>query len=243
MKRDRIFAEPSDAVAEFAFTQEIAEVFDDMVRRSVPLYEEIQRMTVEIAAQFAQPQSRVYDLGCATGTTLSLLAKAIDLPGLQFIGVDNSEAMLAKAKDRLTDVKSCRNLALEHADLNGRVEFSRASIVILNWTLQFVQPANRMPLLHKIFAGLLDGGCFVIMEKILPGDPFLSNLYIECHHAFKRRNGYSRLEIAQKRESLEKVLIPLRIEDNIALLQQAGFSLIDVFFRWYNFAGLIAIKR
>jgi tRNA (cmo5U34)-methyltransferase len=200
-------------------------------------------MTVEIAAQFAQPRSRIYDLGCSTGTTLSLLTRAIHLPGIQFIGLDNSDEMLSKARGQLSDVTPRRNLVLKNADLNRKVEFSRASVVILNWTLQFVQPPNRTRLLRRIFDGLLEGGCLVIMEKISPNDSSLSRLYVEFHHAFKRRHGYSNLEIAQKREALEKVLIPLRIEDNIALLEKVGFSLIDVFFRWYNFAGLIAIKR
>jgi tRNA (cmo5U34)-methyltransferase len=243
MKKDRIFAGPSDRVEKFTFNQDVAEVFDDMIRRSVPLYDEIQRMTVEIAAQFAQPQSRIYDLGCATGTTLSLLAMAIHLPDVQFIGIDNADAMLFKAKNRLSDVVSCRNVVLENADLNERTEFSLASVIILNWTLQFVQPPNRVRLLRGIFAGLLNGGCLIILEKILPSDVSLSKLYTGFHHAFKRRNEYSDLEISQKRESLEKVLTPFRIEDNIALLQQVGFPLIDIFFRWYNFAGLIAIKR
>lgn len=243
MIRDRIFVEPCDPVEKFTFSRDVAEVFDDMIRRSVPLYEEIQRMTVEVAVRFAQPRSRVYDLGCATGTTLSLLIAAIHLPGVQFIGVDNSDAMLSKAKDRLADAISGRNVVLRQADLNEMREFSPASVIILNWTLQFVQPSNRTRLLRSIYAGLQDGGCLVIVEKILPNDSFLSELYIEFHHAFKRRNGYSDLEIAQKRESLEQVLVPLRIEDNIALLRQTGFSVIDVFFRWYNFAGLIAIKK
>lgn len=243
MKKDRIFAEPSDQVEKFAFNRDVAEVFDDMVRRSVPLYDEIQRMTVEIAAQFAQPQSRVYDLGCATGTTLSFLARTIHLPDVQFIGIDNADAMLIKAKNRLSNTISCRNVVVENADLNEKIEISQASVIILNWTLQFVQPPNRIRLLRTILDGLLTDGCLVILEKILPSDASLTELYTDFHHAFKRRNEYSDLEIAQKRESLEKVLIPLRIEDNIALLQQAGFPLVDVFFRWYNFAGLIAIKR
>jgi len=100
MKKDRMLAEPSDRVKEFAFNRDVAEVFDDMVRRSVPLHDEIQRMTVEIAEQFAQPQSRVYDLGCATGTTQSLLTGAIHLPDVHFIGIDKADAMLFKAKDR-----------------------------------------------------------------------------------------------------------------------------------------------
>lgn len=243
MKKDRIFASPIEQVKKFAFNREVAEVFDDMVSRSVPLYHEIQRMTVEIAEHFAQRGSRIYDLGCSTGTTLFLLTKAIRLPGVQLIGIDKSDAMLRKAKERMSDSASRWNLTLKKADLDGALDISRASVVILNWTLQFVEPANRPGLLRGIFDGLADGGCLIIVEKILPDDLNLQELYTRFHHAFKRRNSYSDLEIAQKREALEKVLIPIRIEENIALVRQAGFPLIDVFFRWYNFAGLMAIKR
>lgn len=243
MKQDRIYAEPTNRIEPFAFNRDVADVFDDMIRRSVPLYEEIQRMTVEMATQFARPQSGVYDLGCATGTTLVLLTQAIRLPGILFCGIDNSDAMLSKANDRLAGLTASGNLVLKNADLNERMEFAQASVVILNWTLQFVEPRNRLRLLRNIVDSLLDGGCLIIVEKILPNDSSLSRLYIEFHHAFKRRNGYSDLEIARKRESLEKVLIPLCMEDNLTLLREAGFSLIDVFFRWYNFAGLVAIKQ
>jgi tRNA (cmo5U34)-methyltransferase len=132
---------------------------------------------------------------------------------------------------------------LRQIDLNEKVGISRASVVILNWTLQFVRPLNRTRLIAQIFNGLMNGGCLMIIEKIVSNDSFLSKLYVECHHAFKRRNGYSDLEIAKKRDALEDVLIPFRLEENMALLQEAGFSPIDVFFRWYNFAGVVAIKR
>jgi tRNA (cmo5U34)-methyltransferase len=213
-----------------------------MVRRSIPFYDEIQRMTVEIVSVFARPRSRIYDLGCSTGTTLSLLSGAIDLPALQFVGMDSSSAMLARARDRLSRAGLRRNLVLRKIDLNGEVEISRASAVILNWTLQFIRPLNRARLLRRIREGLLDGGCLIVTEKVRPNDPALEKLFGEFYHALKRRNGYSLLEIARKREALEKVLRPLRLEDNIALLHDAGFPAAEVFFRWYNFAGLLAIR-
>ncbi len=242
-EKDRIFGDPRKAAGEFTFNQEVVEVFDDMIVRSVPFYHEIQQMTVEIAAEFAQPGSRIYDLGCSTGKTLSLLLKAVDLPNVRFIGIDNSDAMLRKAKERLSDVAAYQDLDLRSADLNSEIEISRASVVILNWTLQFVGPRNRTRLIRQIFDGLTNEGCLIIVEKIAATDSFLNALYIEFHHALKRRHGYSDLEIARKREALDNVLIPFRIEETIALLQAAGFSIIDVFFRWFNFAGLIAIKR
>lgn len=242
MKRDRLFSKTRPS-RPFAFNREVAAVFDDMIGRSVPFYAEIQRTAVEIVAAFAQPRSRIYDLGCSTGTTLSLIAKSIDAPRIQYIGIDSSPAMLARAKQRLSGGASRRNLVLRKGDLNDEIEISRASVVILNWTLQFVRPSNRMRLMRRIFDGLLNEGCLIVNEKIRPNDARLERLFVEFHHAFKRRHGYSDLEIAKKRDALEDVLIPFRLEDNIALLRGAGFSVVEVYFRWYNFAGLLAIKR
>lgn len=241
MTDDQLFLK-SRSPKRFVFNRDVASVFDDMVRRSVPLYDEIQRMTVEIVSVFAQPRSRIYDLGCSTGTTLSLLSEEIDLSAIQFIGIDSSSAMLARARDRFSRVKRRRNFVFRRIDLNGEVDISRASVVILNWTLQFVRPSNRARLLRRIREGLLDGGCLIVAEKVRPDDSHLEKLFGKFYHALKRRNGYSVLEIARKREALENVLHPFRLEDNIALLHDAGFAVVEVFFRWYNFAGLLAIR-
>jgi tRNA (cmo5U34)-methyltransferase len=239
--RDTLFASDGP-VADFKFDEKTVAVFDDMVARSVPFYHEIQRMLGELAADFAIPGTRVFDLGCSTGTTLLVLDRLLP-PEIGFVGVDNSADMLAKARGKFHHVGSARNLELRLQDLNQDRIVEHASVVVMNLTLQFVRPLNRERALRWIFEGLHSNGCLLLVEKQTPSASLVNRLFIDHYYAFKRRNGYSDLEIAQKREALENVLIPYRPEENRALLESIGFGPVEEFFRWYNFAGILAIKR
>jgi tRNA (cmo5U34)-methyltransferase len=227
---------------DFEFNEGVANIFDDMLARSIPFYADIQRQTVELAQRFVRPGSSVIDLGCSLGTTLSALAKAIDDPSVKFIGVDNSRPMLDKARANLEAAGVMSRCELREADLNGKIDVAGASIVIMNWTLQFVRPLNRDGVIRSIFDGLADQGCLIVFEKVLGDESLLNRMYIDLYYNFKRRNGYSDMEIAEKREKLENVLIPYRIDDNLQLLKRNGFQVCDVVFRWYNWAGFLAVK-
>lgn len=227
---------------DFEFDAQVANVFDDMVRRSVPFYEELQRMTVEIAGRFARPGTAIVDVGCATGQTLARLAESIRDPSVTLVGIDNAEAMVERARANLLESGLHERCQLEVADINDGLSVGPASVVILNWTLQFVRPLHRDAVIRSIHDQLTPGGCLIVMEKVLPDEPELSRLYIDLHHEFKRRQGYSDLEIAEKRESLENVLVPYRVEENFQLLRRNGFGVVDSFFRWYNWAGFLALK-
>ena len=237
---DRIFAEP-DRPRDFRFDQRTAGVFDDMVSRSVPFYGEIQRMTGELAADFAVPGTNLYDLGCATATTLAELEPIVD-PGVRFVGIDNSADMLRKAREKLDSLPSGRTRDLVHADLHELPAIENASVVILTLTLQFVRPLHRERLIRAICQGTNDQGCLILVEKLTESDTLFNRLFIKYYYDMKRRNGYSELEISQKREALENVLIPYRLEENRALVIEAGYSKFQVFFQWYNFVGIIAVK-
>jgi len=227
---------------DFEFNEGVARIFDDMLSRSIPYYAEIQRMNVELAQKFAQPGSLVVDLGCSLGTTLVSLAKAIDDPSVRFLGVDNSLPMLARAQGNLEAAGVANRCELKAADLNDEIDLGNASVVIMNWTLQFVRPLNRDRVIRRIHDGLRDHGCLIVFEKVLGDEPLLNRMYIDLYYDFKRRNGYSDLEIAEKRERLENVLIPYRIEDDLQLLKRNGFAVNDVVFRWYNWAGFLGVK-
>jgi tRNA (cmo5U34)-methyltransferase len=238
--RDRVFAEPKPQT-DFAFNKQTAQVFDDMVNRSVPFYAEMQRMTTEIAADFAVPGTNLYDLGCATGTTLLALDRAVD-PGVRFVGVDNSEDMLAKARAKLEQARLSRAYELVNADLHKGQIVENASVTLLLLTLQFVRPLYRDRMVADIVRGMNDRGCLVLIEKLTSADTLFNRLFIKYYYDMKRRNGYSEVEIAQKREALENVLIPYRLEENVEMLRGAGFRSVEVFFRWYNFCGIVAVK-
>jgi tRNA (cmo5U34)-methyltransferase len=212
-----------------------------MLQRSVPMYQECQDLAVHWCAKYAKPSTSVYDLGCSTGKLLLKLAEELEYPqNIKLIGLDNSAAMLKKAKETLK--KSPCSCAMVEADLNKKLSIENASVVIMNYTLQFVQLDNRSAILKSIYDGLISGGSLILIEKVKSEIPDLNKTFIEFHHQFKEENGYSKLEISQKREALENVLIPWTVEQNSELIKSAGFSTVDLFFKWNNFAGFIALK-
>jgi tRNA (cmo5U34)-methyltransferase len=238
--KDAVFSQPQPP-ADFAFNAKVASVFDDMVDRSVPYYSEMQRMITEMAVDIAVEGTNVYDLGCATGTTLLSLDPVLP-KGVRFVGVDNSQEMLNKCKDKLAGHGIGRSCELLCADLNQGVRIENASMVLMVLTLQFVRPLYRDTLVKSIYDGLTDNGGLILVEKVLGEDSHFNRLFIRYYYEMKKRHGYSEMEISQKREALENVLIPYKLLENREMLLRAGFRYCDVFFKWYNFCGIVALK-
>jgi tRNA (cmo5U34)-methyltransferase len=241
MNTDQIFKPKMAKSSDFRFDATVAQVFDDMVVRSVPLYLEFQRMITEIANDYAQPQSTLYDLGCSTGTTLISLNAFLD-ESVGFVGIDESPEMLETCRKNLSDNHVTRNVELITANLNKQVEIRNASVVVLCLTLQFIRPINRLKLLQSVQKQINPGGCIILVEKILGESSVFNRQFIKYYYDLKRRNNYDDMEIAQKREALENVLIPYKLSENIQLLSDAGFHSCETFFKWHNFAGLAALK-
>ncbi|WP_369410121.1 carboxy-S-adenosyl-L-methionine synthase CmoA [Hufsiella arboris] len=240
--KDKVFDDEIKKIADFKFGTTVANVFDDMVSRSVPYYNEMQRMTAELAADFAQPGTDVYDLGCSTGTTMIGMNTLIS-PDIRFIGVDESPQMLEKCALKLKESGFTRPFELRAEDLNDKITINNASVVVLCLTLQFVRPISRDKLLKTIVDGLVPGGVLIVVEKILAEESTFNREFIKYYYNYKRRNNYSELEISQKREALENVLIPYKLSENYHMLREAGFGHCETFFKWYNFCGLIAVKQ
>ncbi|MBT3303693.1 carboxy-S-adenosyl-L-methionine synthase CmoA [Candidatus Woesearchaeota archaeon] len=236
MTKDTKFSEKME-VTDFVFDGSVANVFDDMLSRCIPFYEETNQMIKKLVLEHVKPNTNVYDLGCSTGALLSMLTENLSNSEIRFVGVDNSEAMIKKAKERLEE----KQIELINKDLEN-IEIKNASVVVMNWTLQFIRPSKREKILKKIFEGLTEGGCLIISEKILSENSKLNSRYIKQYYDLKKSKGYSELEIAQKREALENVLIPYKLSENIIELKKVGFKTVDSFFQWYNFASIIAIK-
>ncbi|HAX45332.1 MAG TPA: carboxy-S-adenosyl-L-methionine synthase CmoA [Nitrospina sp.] len=238
--RDDLFLDEKSP-EKFEFNSKVAEVFDDMLKRSVPLYRECQDLTVEWCKRLAKPDSCIYDLGCSTGSLLSPLARSIpDLPGLRLIGIDNSPAMLGKAHEKLGSFAN--SVSLVEADLNDSFSFNPACAIVMNYTLQFIAPEGRKSLLEQIYQSLIPDGGLILNEKVLSEDERLRETFVEMHHDFKQGHGYSQMEISKKRDALENILIPWKLSKTKALIHEAGFTTVDVFFKWNNFAGLVALK-
>ncbi len=230
MKTDKIFLASKARTADFEFNAEVAEVFDDMVARSVPFYEEQQKMVTAIGKDFCVPDTNVYDLGCSTATTLIRLCHQLP-PSVHLIGYDNSAAMLEQARQKIAENHFQDRIELRLGDLNGElshVPLNNASVVTMCWTLQFIRPLHRDR---------------VIRWMILTNNGDLNRFFVDSYHDFKRQQGYSDTEITRKREALENVLIPYRLEENLQLVRRNGFEIVESFFRWFNFAGFLCVKK
>lgn len=245
MEKDQIFLRPDRRNSDFEFDSEVAEVFDDMLLRSVPFYAEQQRMINQIAKTFWIKGTHVYDLGCSTGNTLINLCREIDRPG-QLFGYDNAPAMLERANLKIEKNGLADRIKVQFGDLNGNLGdlvLGNASLVIICWTLQFIRPPKRNQLIKWVYDGLVNDGALVVTEKILPNNCSLNRSFIDFYYDFKAANGYSNQEIVRKREALENVLVPYRIDENIDMLNRNGFEIVETFFQWYNFAGFLCVKK
>lgn len=241
-KQDKLFVLRKDG-ASFAFDQSVVQVFDDMLNRSVPFYQEAQRMMVELAVELAQPSSQIYDLGCSHGNTAFLMANLVRGKSIKVVGIDNSAEMIKAAKLRKRNSKKSSNLSFECRDVTKSLALNDASVVILSLTLQFIRPAERPDVLKTIYNSMRPGGVLILLEKNIASNAEVNSLFIDLYYRFKKRNSYSDIEISKKRLSLENVLVPYSIEENFKLLESSGFVGVSSFFQWYNFSGLMAFKK
>ncbi len=241
MKPDAIYASPLDEIVDFQFDDKVASVFPDMIKRSVPGYSTVIATTGVLAKRYFTTDSRIYDLGCSLGAATLTMRKALQGEQGEIIAVDNSASMIERAKALVAQDPADFPLRFQQADICD-IEIKDASMVVLNYTLQFISPAQRQGLLDNIFQGLRPGGILVLSEKIAFDDAHKQSLFIDLHHSFKKANGYSELEISQKRQAIDNVLIPETIPQHRQRLIQAGFSSADVWFQCFNFASLLAVK-
>ena len=239
--RDQIFASEQEMIVDFAFDERVASVFPDMIRRSVPGYGEIIALLGLFAEQYAQPDSNLYDLGCSLGAATLSLRRRIKTTGCQIIAVDNSEAMVERCRENIAHDLATAPVEVICGDIR-KLEIRNASVVVLNFTLQFLPADERLALLEKIYAGMRPGGVLILSEKLRFSDEESQQFQEQLHLAFKRANGYSELEISQKRAALEEVLVPDTLEQHAERLKTAGFSRIEPWFQAFNFASIAAIK-
>lgn len=229
--RDNVYREPRRQLVDFAFDASVAGVFADMIRRSVPGYETVIPLSGLLAARYLQADSRIYDLGCSLGATTLAVLDQIGATNCEIIAIDNSSAMLERAQQSRTWDSRVTFLQSDVCD----VEICDASVILMNYLLQFVEPDRRLPLLKTIRDGLRPGGALIFSEKIAGDDEFDS-----IHEDFKLANGYSDLEVSQKRSALEKVMVPDTLDGHRERLAAAGFDEVSIWFRCLNWVSLIA---
>jgi tRNA (cmo5U34)-methyltransferase len=240
-KKDSLYATPIEQISVFKFDETVVNVFPDMIQRSVPGYQVIISAIGLLAERFTQPHSICYDLGCSLGAASLSMRKQITAPHCKIIAVDNSPAMTEQFKQHLIQKPDKAEIEVICADIRD-IKIQQAAVVVLNFTLQFIPLADRLDFLTAIYQGLLPGGILILSEKLKFTDHKQQQLQTQMHHAFKKAQGYSDLEISQKRSALETVLIPETFTEHQQRLQQAGFSSCEVWFQYFNFASMIALK-
>ena len=241
MASDRLY-KTRKITEDFTFNEHVAEVFDDMLDRSIPFYQTVIELTASMIRQLASPGSKVVDLGCSTGTTLLALSRLLGDMDLHFTGFDNAPAMIEKAKRKASMYGKNSVLDFHTKDIT-RADLHHADIIICNYTMQFIRPLQRPTFVARLYEQLPPGGILLISEKVVSANSRLNRNFIDIYYDFKRKQGYSELEISAKREALENVLIPCTVQENIDLLKRAGFNEVETFFQWVNFVSLVALKE
>lgn len=245
-KTDTLFdSQTPNQVVDFTFDASVVDVFPDMINRSVPGYATIIKMIGLLAERFVKPHTRCYDLGCSLGASSFAMRHHIGVDGVEIVAIDNSQAMLDTLRPILDEELKA---SLQQADVSlvlgdvAQCEIKNASMVVLNFTLQFLPVSERDAIIQTIYDGLIDGGVLVLSEKLRFTNSAVDELFIDLHHNFKRAQGYSELEVANKRSALENVLLPESLTTHAQRCEQAGFSSCDVWFQCLNFASMVAIK-
>ncbi len=240
-KTDLIYSNPHAKVKDFTFDAQVVEVFPDMISRSVPGYSTIIETIGQLSQIYVQDNTNIYDLGCSLGAATLAMRKSISANSCKIIGVDNSAAMVERCQMHINAFKGKTPVNIIEGNIED-IAIENASMIVLNFTLQFIDKNQRQDLINRIAQGLNKGGLLVISEKVSHDDTTTDNLLIDLHHHFKRTNGYSELEVAQKRTSLEKIMLTDSVEQHKERLKQAGFSHISPWFQCFNFISFVAIK-
>jgi len=236
MKQDKVFAKPIEKM--FEFDEAVASVFDDMLSRSVPFYDEVRKLIITLILAEQVDGLKVLDLGSSTAKFLLDLHSKMDAK-MKLKGLDNSQAMLDRAEQKCQAFGA--DITLELADML-RYHYENEDVVVANYTLQFIRPMQRLELVKKIYNGMNDDGVFIFSEKVVFDDKKLDKQMIDTYYDYKKEQGYSEYEIAQKREALENVLIPFTIKENIQMCKDAGFKNIETIFQWANFVTFVVKK-
>lgn len=241
MSEDRIFAKSKDEAGSFDFNADVAKVFPDMLQRSIPGYAATIKAIGTLASRYVQPGTRCYDLGCSLGAATLAMRRNIKVAGCQIIAVDQAPAMITRCREIIAADDSDVEVTIVEEDVR-KVGIEQASMVVMNYTLQFLPAEERDAMIGEICNGMFAGGILVLSEKVVDEDDAVEELLMQMHHEFKRQNAYSDLEISRKRTALENVLIPESIATHRARLQHAGFRHIGVWLKHFNFVSIIATR-
>ncbi|WWP00465.1 MAG: carboxy-S-adenosyl-L-methionine synthase CmoA [Candidatus Dasytiphilus stammeri] len=239
--RDTLFSSIILNPIDWEFNYQVAQVFPDMIKRSLPGYSTIVSMIGKLAKQFVQENTCIYDLGCSLGAVTFSIINNLRVADYKIIAIDNSPAMIARCKKKLKKCKLKTSIEIVEANI-CHISIKNASLVVLNFTLQFIHPNERKNILAKIYNGLNTGGALILSEKFNFTDNKIDQLMLSLHEDFKKSNGYSELEISQKRTMLKNIMLTDTIENYRQKLSDTGFTHAEIWYQYLNFGSFIAIK-
>jgi len=244
MTQDKIYAKDQDGDVPFRFNQSVADVFPDMLQRSIPGYAATIEAIGSLAARYVTEGSLCYDLGCSLGAATVAMRQGIRVTDCRIIAIDNAPAMLKRCEEIVSaeDQQSATPVETRLSNIED-IKISNASMVVMNYTLQFLDIDSRDAIIARIFDGLLPGGLFLLSEKVIDEDPSMEELLVDLHQEHKRRNHYSQLEVSRKRAALENVLIPETVTAHRQRMVANGFAHTAVWLRYFNFVSIVAIKK
>lgn len=222
------------------FDHEVVQAFDEHVRRSVPFYDQVQIMISDISEWFVRDGTTIYDLGTSTGETIYRLKdKHRSKKNIRYIGIDNSLPMLEKARIKCGD----ENVQFLHQNIISVTEFPSAGLVTAIYSLQFLPLSERRIVVERVSRDLYEGGAFIIVEKVRAESSYFEDIWLELYWDMKQSSGLNSEQVLSKAKSLRGILIPLTLSENIKMLEESGFVIIDIFMKWYNFVGIVAVKN
>lgn len=241
MSHDHIYKDNAPTRGTFEFNDNVAEVFPDMLRRSIPGYAASIQAISSLASRYVVPGTQCYDLGCSLGAATIAMRQGIFASGCRIIAIDNAPAMVSRCKDNIAQDAGDTPVDVLEGDIR-RMDIANASMVVMNYTLQFLPIDERQQMIQRVAEGTRPGGIFVLSEKVVDEDASVEALLVDLHHDFKRRQAYSELEISRKRAAIENVLIPETIATHRHRMLSAGFEHVGVWLRYFNFVSIVAIR-
>lgn len=254
----------------WAFDADVAAKFDNMLGRSIPGYAQMRDLCFDLGKTFLTGnRPTVIDLGSSRGESVSAFVESPDLDDTNYILTEVSEPMLDQIRQRWGDRpnvfpinydlrKRASDLAEDLsnpllmlrsnvAEYDARTimtmpTINKPSLIQAILTLIFVPINFRQSIIQGVHDALAPGGAFIMVEKVLGNTALTQDMLVDSYHEHKNRHGYSWESIERKRAALEGVQVPVRSEENLAMLRNAGFRHVEVFWRHLNFEATIAVK-
>lgn len=240
-KPDKLYSTARQVQTAFQFDHDVAQVFSDMIHRSVPGYSMMLDVLGVLAEQTVSDNDTCYDIGCSLGASTLAMRQNIQADNVQIVAIDSAQAMIERCASVIERDNSKTEVLLQCMKVQ-QLTFKAHKLCCMNLTLQFIPKAERLTVLRQIADNLLPGGALFLSEKVCFDDAFQQHQLTDLHHQFKKHQGYSDLEIAQKRQAIENVLIPETIEQHQQRLLAAGFSRVVTALQCFNFIAFIAYK-